>query len=73
MITEVPRCRMCARPIAAGPAAHLGCRELPESLNDWPDGSRQLSCLDCDRPFRSNSKAQRLCHACRTGGGPSAR
>jgi hypothetical protein len=73
MITEVPRCRMCARPIVAGTTAHLGCRELPEPLNEWPDGSRQLPCLGCDRPFRSDSKAQRLCPTCRTGGGPSGR
>jgi hypothetical protein len=73
MISQILRCRMCARPIAAGAAAHLACRERPDSLNDWPDGSRQLSCLDCDRPFRSDSKAQRLCHACRAGRGPSGR
>ena len=72
-ITEITWCRMCARPIVAGTTAHLSCQELPESLNEWPDGSRQLRCLDCDRPFRSDSKAQRLCHACRSGGGPSAR
>jgi hypothetical protein len=64
---------MCARPIVAGKTAHLSCQELPESVNDWPNGSRELFCLTCDRLFRSASKAQRLCHACRSGGGPGAR
>ena len=72
MIVQIPRCRMCARPVVAGRTAHLGCQELPESLNDWPGGSRQLSCLACDRPFRSDSKTQRLCHACRSGARPGA-
>ena len=66
-------CRVCARPIGTERSAHVGCQELPESRNDWPDGSRQVSCLDCGRPFQSVSKAQRLCHACRVGRGPSGR
>lgn len=73
MIAEGARCRMCARPIAPGARAHLRCQEQTESVNDWPDGSRQLACLGCERPFRSDSKAQRLCPGCRAGGGPSAR
>jgi len=73
MIPESPRCRMCARPLGADRAAHAGCQDVPESRNDWPDGSRQVSCLDCGRPFQSASKAQRLCHGCRTGRGPSGR
>jgi hypothetical protein len=67
MIVPGPKCRMCARPMVPGTAAHLGCQDLPKSLNDWPDGTRQLSCLSCDRSFWSDSKVERLCHACRAG------
>jgi len=42
--------------------------ETPTSVNDWPEGRRELLCLACDRRFESISKVQRLCDACRPGG-----
>ena len=53
-----------------GTTAHLGCQDLPKSLNDWPDGGRrQLSCLRSGRSLRSRAKLLCLGHACR---GPTA-
>ena len=34
-------------------------------INTWPEGVRRLLCLNCDRTFESESKAQRLCRVCR--------
>ena len=41
---------------------HVKCAEPP---NSWPGGIRSLRCLNCRRVFQSDSKAQRLCKACR--------
>lgn len=37
------------------------------SVNSWPKGVRRVRCLQCGRGFESDSKAQRLCRACRDG------
>lgn len=68
METQTLKCPTCSRPVVTGATAHLRCQEVPEAVtvNGWPNGSRQLSCLGCDRVFASDSKAQRLCHACRS-------
>jgi len=34
-------------------------------INKWPGGRREILCLRCERPFRSSSKATRLCEPCR--------
>ena len=70
MITPGTRCRRGACPAVPGTTAHLGCQDLPKSLNDWPDGGRrQLSCLRSGRSLRSRAKLLCLGHACR---GPTA-
>jgi hypothetical protein len=43
----------------------LTCRDGLRSINTWPEGVRRMLCLNCDRTFESDSKAQRLCRACR--------
>jgi hypothetical protein len=48
-----------------GEMAHLKCPTSPASGNRWPEGVRQLVCLNCSRRFPSESKMQRLCRACR--------
>jgi hypothetical protein len=65
-------CPFCSRPIVLGAytimghgeMAHAECRK---SANTWPEGTRHLVCLNCGRAFPSDSKAQRLCKACRRG------
>lgn len=37
------------------------------SVNAWPRRIRHVPCLNCGRAFQSDSKAQRLCKACRPG------
>jgi len=41
------------------------CGDGLRSINTWPAGVRRTLCLNCDRTFESESKAQRLCRACR--------
>ena len=68
-----PMCPFCAHPVLAGAynvsshgeMAHLKCPTFPVSGNRWPEGVRQLVCLNCSRVFPSESKMQRLCRACR--------
>lgn len=77
MATPHPICRVCSRPIVLGAytilghgeMAHLRCQAFARSVNTWPDGIRHLVCLNCGRAFESDSKAQRLCRACRAGSG----
>jgi hypothetical protein len=40
-------------------------RDRARSTNTWPEGVRRMVCLNCDRTFESESKAQRLCRVCR--------
>ena len=76
MATLTPMCAICSRPILfgryhilnRGEMAHLTCPGSRPSANTWPEGIRYLVCLNCGRPFESDSKAQRLCRACRQGG-----
>jgi hypothetical protein len=66
-------CLVCSYPVLAdaynmssrGEMAHLKCPSPPASGNRWPEGVRQLVCLNCSRTFPSESKIQRLCRACR--------
>jgi hypothetical protein len=37
----------------------------PSRINTWPEGVRRVVCLNCDKIFESESKAHRLCRACR--------
>jgi hypothetical protein len=67
-----PTCPLCSRPVLAGAyvlsqgeMAHLKCPTTPPSVNRWPEGTRQLLCLNCSRIFASESKMERLCRACR--------
>jgi hypothetical protein len=41
------------------------CGNSLRSINTWPERIRRVLCLNCDRTFESDSKAQRLCRACR--------
>lgn len=73
MATLNPMCLICSRPIlfgaynilSHGEMAHLTCQGSRRSANTWPEGIRHLLCLKCGRAFESDSKAQRLCRACR--------
>jgi hypothetical protein len=66
-------CPLCSYPVLTGAynmsshgeMAHLKCPPAPASGNRWPEGVRQLVCLNCSRIFPSDSKMQRLCRACR--------
>jgi hypothetical protein len=66
-------CPLCSYPVLAGAynmsshgeMAHLKCPPSPASGNRWPEGIRQVVCLNCSRTFPSESKMQRLCRACR--------
>jgi len=68
-----PTCPLCSHPVltgaynmsSRGEMAHLKCPASPASGNRWPEGVRQLVCLNCSRIFPSESKMQRLCRACR--------
>ena len=42
---------------------HVGTISAPS--NTWPEGVRRVLCLNCDRTFESESKAQRLRSDCR--------
>ena len=47
----------------------VGDRVRKEQRRDrWPEGIRSLPCLNCERTFPSESKAQRLCRACADSG-----
>jgi hypothetical protein len=73
MLTLSPTCAICSHPIVSGAGgilahgemAHLKCPTPPPSINRWAEGVRQLSCLNCDRTFPSESRSRRLCRACR--------
>jgi hypothetical protein len=73
MATQHPICHVCSRRIVFGAdtipghgeVAHQTCQAFARSVNTWPDGTRHLVCLSCGRTFESDSKAQRLCRACR--------
>jgi hypothetical protein len=73
MATQPPICHVGSRRIVFGAStilghgemAHQTCQALARSVNAWADGTRHLVCLSCDRAFESDSKAQRLCRACR--------
>jgi hypothetical protein len=73
MSTLTSTCAICSRPIlfggyhilSHGEMAHLTYQGSHRSANAWPDGIRHLVCLNCSRVFESDSKAQRLCRACR--------
>ncbi len=70
MATPYPMCPTCSRPIlhdASNGKAHLKCLDALGSVNTWPEGIRHLLCLKCGRAFESDSKALRLCKACRSG------
>jgi hypothetical protein len=68
-----PTCPLCSHPMLAGAysilnhgeMAHTKCPVSPSSVNRWPEGIRQLLCLNCSRIFPSESKMQRLCRVCR--------
>ena len=73
MATARSNCPICSSRILPsaggllkpGGLAHLKCAEVPDSINRWPEGIRDLLCLNCERAFQSASKIQRLCRACR--------
>ena len=73
MPTLSSTCPLCSRPVLVGAysilergeMAHLKCPTIPSSVNRWPEGVRQLLCLNCARMFPSESKIQRLCRVCR--------
>ena len=66
-------CPLCSGPVVAGAhsvlhhgeMAHRTCPMSPPSVNRWPEGTRQLVCLNCSRIFASESKIHRLCRVCR--------
>jgi hypothetical protein len=68
-----PTCPLCSHPVLGGAYSishrgemtHLRCPTSPAAGNRWPEGTRQLLCLNCSRIFPSESKMQRLCRACR--------
>jgi hypothetical protein len=68
-----PTCPVCSRPLSAGAYSSLNQGDMahpewptsPPSVNRWPEGIRNLLCLNCSRIFPSESKMQRLCKACR--------
>jgi len=74
MATPNPMCPICSGPMALGAyrilehgeMAHLKCRAFLHSVNRWPGGMRLVLCLSCGRAFESDSKAQRICKACRS-------
>ena len=72
MPTVSPTCPLCSHPVLGaqgisnhGEMVHLECPTSPALGNRWPEGIRQLLCLNCSRIFPSESKMQRLCRACR--------
>jgi hypothetical protein len=73
MPTMSPTCPLCSHPVLVsdysisdrGEMVHVKCPRSPASGNRWPEGIRQLLCLNCSRIFQSESKMQRLCRACR--------
>jgi hypothetical protein len=67
---DVPPVVTPDRPPREGPLSYEDttpstCREYFRSINTWPEGVRRVLCLNCDRTFESDSKAQRLCRVCR--------
>ena len=73
LATANAMCPICSRPVvldAHSPStnrdmAPRDCQDSPRSINTWPEGVRHVLCLNCDRAFESESKAQRLCRDCR--------
>jgi hypothetical protein len=38
----------------------------PRPTNAWPGGRKKVWCLQCEEPFTSTSKMNRMCKRCRT-------